>query len=132
MGLLTLLGFAPRWVRRLRAAKLPLDQPVTWIEVPELVARLRRDPRLLVVDVRGPDEFGGELGHIDGAMNLPLGELSTRIGDPTLRAASSLVLVCKTQMRSAQAAGLLTQSGFHDVAVLRGGMVEWVRQRPAR
>ena len=39
-----------------------------------------------------------------------------------------LVLVCHTQIRSAQAAHLLNQAGFSRVSVLRGGMVEWRRQ----
>ena len=35
----------------------------------------------LVVDVRSPEEFVGALGHIDGALSLPLPELKGRLGE---------------------------------------------------
>ena len=37
--------------------------------------RLARGEHPLILDVRGPDEFDGPLGHIDGARNVPLPEL---------------------------------------------------------
>jgi len=128
LALLALVGFLPRWVRRWRAAA-PATDPVTWIEAPALAARLAREPRPLVIDVRGPEEFAGELGHIAGAINIPIDEFPTRIGVRNLPQAHDIVLVCKTQIRSAKAAGILTQSGFRDVSVLRGGMVGWLRQQ---
>jgi len=39
-----------------------------------------------------------------------------------------VILVCRTQMRSEQAASLLSRAGFEKATVLRGGMLEWVRQ----
>lgn len=105
------------------------DAAVGWIEVAELAARLKRAPRPLIVDVRGADEFTGELGHIEGARNVTLADLPQRLADLRPFMADEVVLVCKTQMRSAKAAELLTQAGFGRVAVLRGGMVEWVRQQ---
>jgi rhodanese-related sulfurtransferase len=36
-----------------------------------------------------------------------------------------VILVCRTDKRSASAAALLDDAGFRDVAVLRGGMVRW-------
>ena len=46
-----------------------------WIEVDELASRLKGSSGIVVIDVRGPDEFTGPLGHIAGASNLPVGEL---------------------------------------------------------
>jgi rhodanese-related sulfurtransferase len=37
----------------------------------------------------------------------------------------SLVCVCLTDKRSAQAAGTLAAAGYGDVVVLRGGMQRW-------
>jgi rhodanese-related sulfurtransferase len=40
---------------------------------------------------------------------------------------SPLVVVCRTDKRSASAAALLRDAGFRDVQVLRGGMERWNR-----
>jgi rhodanese-related sulfurtransferase len=105
----------------------------SWIEPSDLADRLEREPRPLIIDVRGPDEFAGELGHLAGARNIPLSELPQHLRDLGRFREHQVVLVCRTQMRSAKAAALLQQAGFRDVAVLRGGMVEWARRKsPAR
>jgi rhodanese-related sulfurtransferase len=36
-----------------------------------------------------------------------------------------IVLMCKTQKRSAAGAALLRDAGFEQVSVLRGGMANW-------
>jgi rhodanese-related sulfurtransferase len=118
-----------RWLRSLLPGAQPpaaATEPI-WIEPPDLAARLQRPSPPTIVDVRGPDEFTGELGHIDGAINIPLADLPSRLGD--LSVDHGVVLVCKTQVRSARAADVMRASGFRDVAVLRGGMVAWAQQR---
>ena len=98
--------------------------PVTWLETDELATLLGGESPPRVIDVRGPDEFEGPLGHIDGAENIPL----DRIGGetPTLLATKRpLVMVCHTDRRSSAAAEHLRRAGGSDVAVLRGGMVAW-------
>jgi len=45
------------------------------------------------------------------------------------RERSSLVLVCRTDKRSATAARLLREAGFAHVAVLRSGMEQWNKER---
>jgi rhodanese-related sulfurtransferase len=80
-------------------------------------------PRLQVVDVRERDEFDGPLGRIRGATLIPLSELPKRSGE--LSREFPVVTVCRSGARSAQAAVLLYQAGFNDVANLAGGMVRW-------
>jgi rhodanese-related sulfurtransferase len=95
-----------------------------WIEADVLSARLATGPTPSVIDVRGLDEFTGPLGHITGAINVPLAELGTHL--PELIAHNeSLVLVCKTDRRSSSAAQRLLAAGAGDVVVLRGGMERW-------
>jgi glyoxylase-like metal-dependent hydrolase (beta-lactamase superfamily II)/rhodanese-related sulfurtransferase len=76
-----------------------------------------------VVDVRTPGEYHGPLGHIRGAMLLPMDELASRIGE--LDPAGPVVTVCRSGTRSAQAATLLGKAGFGQVANLAGGMLRW-------
>ncbi len=99
-----------------------------WIEAGELQGRLSRQEETLVVDVRGPEEFAGPLGHIPGAQNLPLDQVEGHAGELASESERPIVLVCHTDRRSASAAELLRERGVADVRVLRGGMVGWNRK----
>lgn len=79
-----------------------------------------------VVDVREPFELDGPLGHIAGAHMISLGELAVRCGE--LSTERPVVTVCRSGARSAQAALLLQQAGFIEVANLAGGMLRWRAQ----
>lgn len=79
--------------------------------------------RVQIVDVREPDEFTGPLGHIPGAMLLPLGQLSERVGE--LSRETPIVAVCRSGGRSAQAIRFLQKQGFTKLANLPGGMTRW-------
>jgi glyoxylase-like metal-dependent hydrolase (beta-lactamase superfamily II)/rhodanese-related sulfurtransferase len=80
-----------------------------------------------VVDVREPAEFNGSLGHVAGAILIPLGTLTERVGE--LSKERPVVAVCRSGARSAQATVLLTKAGFERVANLSGGMLRWRAQR---
>jgi rhodanese-related sulfurtransferase len=95
-----------------------------WVEVGELRRWLAGEGVPIVVDVRGPDEFDGPLGHIEGARNIPLAELSGHAKDLAAEG-RALVMVCLTDKRSSQAAAALIEAGVRDIAVLRGGMKAW-------
>jgi rhodanese-related sulfurtransferase len=94
-----------------------------WIEAAELQRRLVGD-NVLLVDVRQPEEFIAPPGHLPGAINVPLGTLAGRTGELAARR-RSIVLVCKTDRRSARAAAELLAAGVSDVAVLRDGADGW-------
>lgn len=70
----------------------------------------------VLVDVRDPDEF--EEGHIDGAINLPLNELRSRLNE--LPRDRELWLYCRVGQRGYYATRLLMQHGFR-VRNLPGG-----------
>ena len=76
-----------------------------------------------LIDVREPDEFTGELGHVAGAKLVPLAELpAAAAGWDRER---EIVLVCRSGGRSARAAAELAGRGFRHLYNLRGGMVAW-------
>jgi rhodanese-related sulfurtransferase len=99
-------------------------EAVAWLETDELSTLLNSASPPLVVDVRGPGEFTGPLGHIDGAQNIPLDQIPIHTVD-LLGEGRPLVLVCHTDRRSSAAAEHLRRAGATDIAVLRGGMVSW-------
>jgi rhodanese-related sulfurtransferase len=100
-----------------------------WIEPADLQRRLAAGDPLLLLDVRGPDEFAGPLGHIAGAVNLPLPELPRHLADLGAEP-RPLVVVCMTDKRSSRAASAIAAAGHRDVAVLRGGMARWRQTGP--
>jgi sulfur dioxygenase len=79
--------------------------------------------RVQILDVREPNEFAGTLGHIKGAIVMPLGELAERTSE--LANGRPIVAVCRAGGRSAQATVILQKAGFTDVANLTGGMLRW-------
>jgi glyoxylase-like metal-dependent hydrolase (beta-lactamase superfamily II)/rhodanese-related sulfurtransferase len=77
--------------------------------------------RPLLLDVRTESELGGKL--IDGALNIPLGQLADRAVE--LPHDRQLVTYCSSGYRSAIAASLLQADGFERVADLVGGTTAW-------
>ena len=112
-----MLAFLTRLFRK------PPDEP-EWLDGATLRRRLAEGAAPLVVDVRGPDEFDGPLGHIAGARNIPLPELGGHTGE-IAAAGRPVVCVCLTDKRSAAGAAQLAAAGVREVTVLRGGMKAW-------
>lgn len=76
-----------------------------------------------IIDVREPDEYVGELGHVEGAELVPLATVGRAAhGWPR---DESLVLVCRSGKRSGRAASELVAMGFTAVMNLEGGMLAW-------
>ena len=59
-----------------------------------------------ILDVREEDEFIGPLGHIEGAVLIPLGQLAERVEE--LKRDQPVVAVCRAGSRSAQATAILS------------------------
>ena len=75
-----------------------------------------------IVDVRSAEEFRD--GAYPGAVNIPLNELSRRLGE--IPKDKPVVLYCMSGARSASAARVLKQAGFPDV-VNAGGLSDMPR-----
>jgi uncharacterized membrane protein YdjX (TVP38/TMEM64 family)/rhodanese-related sulfurtransferase len=118
LGLLAVIALLPRLIGRLRTS-------FAWIEADEVKQRLDRGEAVTVIDVRGPDEFVGPLGHIATARNIPVADLQSRLGELAGLEKEPIVLVCRTDKRSAAAARILRAANFTQVNVLRRGMEQW-------
>ena len=121
LGLLAAIAFLPRLFGRLKTPE------TGWIDANELNTQIRNGKAPTILDVRGGDEFIGPLGHIPGALNIPLGDIPRRLSEINAALNSPVILACKTDKRSAQAAKFLEEAGFQDLRVLRGGMGQWNR-----
>lgn len=77
-----------------------------------------------LIDVRRPDEYGAELGHIDGTQLITLGPdlvqyLNTENKD------QEIVFVCRSGGRSGSATYESARMGFTKTMNLTGGMLAW-------
>jgi len=81
----------------------------------------------LILDVRTPEEYTGEMGHIRGSRLIPIQELNRRISEVTPFKDKGILVYCAVGGRSARAARLLAQIGFSRVKNMLGGIVEWNR-----
>ncbi len=83
-------------------------------EVRELV-----ENKACIIDVRGRDEF--EMGHLIGALNIPLGELRQRVSEiPHDR---PVYLHCRTSQRSYNASMALKGRGFDNIINISGSFL---------
>jgi len=98
------------------------------LSIPELKQRMDSGEDILVLDVRSAQDFTGEQGHIAGAKNIPLEALPERLAELGEYEERPIMIVCRTDKRSARAAALLARAGFADVHVARGGMTDWHKQ----
>ena len=121
LGVLAMIAFLPRLFRRFRTRE------PAWIDCDELQRRLTSGDGVTLVDVRQPEEFSAPPGHLPGAINVPLADVGRHSVELAARD-SPVVVVCKTDRRSAKAATELLAAGLTDVGVLRGGTDAWHRQ----
>lgn len=84
----------------------------------EAVLAMQVDARPFLLDVRTPEEFG--LGRIPGAVNIPVDELRSRLGE--LPRDRKIAAYCQVGQRGYLATRILLQKGFQGVNLSGGYM----------
>jgi glyoxylase-like metal-dependent hydrolase (beta-lactamase superfamily II)/rhodanese-related sulfurtransferase len=95
----------------------------------EVQLALQQPTPPLLLDVREPEEFSGELGHIPGSLLIPLKELPGRAHELESHKHKDVIVICRAGVRSTTAAAILTGLGFDHVSNLKGGMLDWNDQQ---
>ncbi len=98
----------------------PYFENVMDIEADELC---KLAPQVQIIDVRQPDEYTGELGHIDQSELIVLDTLPEHLS--RLSRTQPVVFVCRSGGRSARAADFAFQNGFPNIYNMEGGMIRW-------
>jgi rhodanese-related sulfurtransferase len=101
-----------------KAAGEPTDMIIN-VEADELAMDIPFDDKLLVVDVRKEAEFAD--GHVEDALNLPLGDLTDPGSMAALEEDNNLYVHCAGGYRSVIACSLLKRQGFHNLRNISGG-----------
>ena len=76
---------------------------------------------LVILDVRTIPEF--DSGHLEGAINIPVEELSQRLSE--LNQKDELLVYCKTGNRSTTAVRILRENGYDRIYHMDGGITAW-------
>lgn len=92
------------------------------ITVQEARSLIEDKPDLVILDVRTASEY--EDGHIEGALNIPVQELSGRIDE--LSNENELLVYCRTGNRSTQAVDILQDAGFKKIYHMNEGITGWI------
>ncbi len=119
LALVSAMALLPSLVRKLRSQHQPMPN------VDDLKRRLDAGEDVLVLDVRGANEFNDLGGHITGAQKFPLEKLPNRLAELEDRKQRAIRLICRTDHRSTQAAQVLADAGFIDALPVSGGMTAW-------
>jgi rhodanese-related sulfurtransferase len=96
------------------------------ISVDDLLRRLERGERPLLVDVRQPWEH--QLAHLPDSLLLPLGDLPSRTAEVQPSPGQLVVCYCHHGVRSLHAAEVLSRAGVPGVFSLAGGIDAWSQQ----
>ena len=92
------------------------------VSMQEFKDLLKNNKPIVLLDVRTPEELSGPLGKIDQAINIPIQNLEQRINELKSYKDKEIIVICRTQNRSAVAVSILKNNGYKAKNVL-GGMV---------
>lgn len=79
--------------------------------------------KAVVIDVCEAEEFA--LAHVNGAKNIPLGQLEERLPSVVKNKALPLVLVCAKGPRAVRAEAIAKKLGYDKAQALAGGLKAW-------
>jgi rhodanese-related sulfurtransferase len=122
IALLALPGCA---MLRRRAAHRP---PYVKVSAPIAYEIIRDNPSILILDLRAPQEFNGDTGHIFRAHNIPLDRLPFRLLEISTFRDDTFVAYCGTQKCAEEGMSILISSGFQDAVMIDGGIDSWIRK----
>lgn len=92
------------------------------ITMEEAKAHLAADKSIVLLDVRGRDEF--KEGHIEGAINIPLPLIFSEIEEEVPDKDTKIYLYCRSGVRTITAADVLLEMGYREVYDM-GGIIYW-------
>lgn len=107
------------------AKAAPQQESVPLIEPAQLKAMQASGMRLVLVDVRQPEEFAA--GHIEGAQLMPLDTVEANY--TKLPKDVKLIVYCRSGHRSAKAVHILLSHGYSRAVSLDGGYLAWTGQK---
>ncbi len=100
-----------------------MDQNITNVSGAEAAEVAANNKDLVIIDVRTQGEY--QTGHIAGAKNIPVGELSSRLKELEKYRGKPLLVHCASGSRSSKAVRILSKNNFSPVYHLNHGLHSW-------
>ncbi len=89
----------------------------------QAVQRINRE-KAVVIDVREPAEFAQ--AHVQGAKNIPVNELESRLPAEVKAKTTPVILVCATGVRSRRAVAVAKKLGYENATSMAAGIKGWL------
>jgi len=96
------------------------------VNPPVAFEMLRDSPTLFVLDLRSAGEFTGPKGHIHGAKNIPLDQLSRRLNELSGYRGQTFLVYCDARDCGLEGMHILVKSGFDSAILIVGGIDGWI------
>jgi rhodanese-related sulfurtransferase len=103
-------------------------QTLQTISPQETHSLAEKDTNIVLLDVRTPEEYNNELGHVDRTILIPVQQLGQRIEELERYRDKTIIAICRSGNRSGKAAALLTEKGFQ-AKNMEGGMLRWNQEQ---
>ena len=94
-----------------------MDNQLNYKEVLDII---KQSKNAKLIDVRSIQEY--EEGHLDGAICIPLYELSSKIIDKIQDKDNIIILYCSSGIRSLKGKKILDNLGYRNIYNLKGGI----------
>jgi len=126
---LVLLAMAPlAGCRSLRHPFRRANRPPFRRVSPAVAYEIQRDsPGMLILDLRTPEEYQGDSGHLPRARNISLDELPYRLIEISGFREETLLVYCRDTPCGEAGMRVLVASGFDDAILIDGGIEGWLR-----
>jgi rhodanese-related sulfurtransferase len=96
------------------------------ITVAEVKERIYNKEDVVLLDVRTPAEYVGNLGHIDSTLLIPVQELEQRLNELDKFKDKQIIVICRSGNRSGLGTRILHKAGY-DAVNMVGGMIAFRR-----
>jgi len=120
VAFLAIIIFLPKFISRIRQQNM--------LSIQDLKQRMDAGEDILLLDVRTPEDYVGEQGHIAGSILIPLEQLEQRIQELGDDREKTIVTICRTDRKSDKAAKILSKNNFTNTYIAKMGMNDWIKQ----
>ena len=102
------------------------DQP--WAQVEPTIANeiILDHKEIVVIDFRPVEDFFGGLGHIAGAISLPVSMIDQRLAEVVPYRSQTIIVYSDVPEDAIRGARILTAAGFRNIVVINGGIRRWM------
>ena len=118
IGAVLIVAASAYWLMMPRVA----DEDYGDVSVERARELIQEKTALVILDVRTDSEF--REGHIEGAVNIPVGELEGRLSE--LDRDDEILVYCRTGNRSSTAVGILEEDDFTKLYHMDRGITAWI------